>query len=294
MKIDYSCGKVINSRARSIFTVTTTPEGFNNLKDITVILTPGFGKTFRNNLSCALYLNWNNIRVIRYDNTNHVGKSDGDISNFDFEEAKDNINAVYNEFYDASRSTVLVTPDIMLRAAIRAGAENGKIKEITGLDGFVNLERAFFDTNDDLYKDIGNYAKTDFSELAANYEESRIKKQPVSADFIFSVIKNGYMDINSTCADARKVNAKIINIIPGDSKQIKIEDNRQILSVTEGGEVYIVPGAENELSANPQTAKIAFRQIVRCILQDGCHKVKMPTILDIIRYNKYERELELR
>ena len=69
---------VVNSAGRKIVAYLDQPSDAISDASI-VVLVPGYGRTRASHLRLAYYLALNGLRVIRYDHSNHVGESDGEM-----------------------------------------------------------------------------------------------------------------------------------------------------------------------------------------------------------------------
>ena len=56
-----------------------------------IVIPPSYGETKRDSITVAYYLVVNGFNVIRYDCTNHVGESEGEMVNFTLSSAKDDL-----------------------------------------------------------------------------------------------------------------------------------------------------------------------------------------------------------
>lgn len=92
-----------------------------------VIVVPGFGKTQTDYLPLSYFLAANRVRVLRYDHTNHVGQSDGDVLHMTLQSMQVDCQTVL----DFARTTwptaplAILAEDLGARVALRVMASTG-------------------------------------------------------------------------------------------------------------------------------------------------------------------------
>lgn len=92
-----------------------------------VIVVPGFGKTQTDYLPLSYFLAANRMRVLRYDHTNHVGQSDGDVLHMTLQSMQVDCQTVL----DFARTTwptaplAILAEDLGARVALRVMASTG-------------------------------------------------------------------------------------------------------------------------------------------------------------------------
>jgi SAM-dependent methyltransferase len=91
-----------------------------------VIVVPGFGKTQMDYLPLSFFLAANRLRVLRYDHTNHVGQSDGDV----LQTTLRGMQVDLEQVIDFARTTwptaplTIVAEDVGARVALKAMGKN--------------------------------------------------------------------------------------------------------------------------------------------------------------------------
>ena len=90
-----------------------------------VVIAPGFGLTQTDYLSLSFYLATNRFRVLRYDHTNHIGQSDGDILQTTLRGMQTDLQAVLDFVATTwpAASLTLLAEDITARVALKVLAQ---------------------------------------------------------------------------------------------------------------------------------------------------------------------------
>ncbi|MGA6828529.1 PilZ domain-containing protein [Nitrospira sp. NS4] len=91
-----------------------------------VIMSPGFGCTQTDYVGLAQFLALNRMRVLRYDHSNHVGHSDGDLLQITLRSMQTDLQAVL-EFAHTTWPTApiaLLAEDLAARVALKAAAQS--------------------------------------------------------------------------------------------------------------------------------------------------------------------------
>ena len=108
-----------------------------------VVIVPKYGETKKNNLQPAYYLAANQVNVLRFDLTNHVGESEGAMSQFTLPGAVEDINAAFDylEQVWGVKHAGLLANSLSARMAIRAAALDKRVGYLVSLVGVVHVQR---------------------------------------------------------------------------------------------------------------------------------------------------------
>src|SRR5438309_487557 len=107
-----------------------------------VIISPGYGETKREYVALAHYFASNGFHVLRYDHTNHVGESEGEINQSTLSHMKEDLLAVVNY---AERSwpgspIVVVATSLAGRVALKAATTDHRVKLLVLLTPIVDVQ----------------------------------------------------------------------------------------------------------------------------------------------------------
>jgi PAS domain S-box-containing protein len=109
-----------------------------------VIIAPGFGLTQTDYLPLSFYLAANRFRVLRYDHTNHIGQSDGDILQTTLRGMQTDLQAVLDFVATTwpAASLTLLAEDITARVAIKVLAQGKTADQVLLLNPVFDIELA--------------------------------------------------------------------------------------------------------------------------------------------------------
>lgn len=262
------------------------------IKDNFIISPPGYGETKRDALTTAYHLVKNGFNVIRYDATDHIGESDGEILNTTMTKLKfDLFSAIdfVEKTYGVSRVGV-VASSLAKRMAIKAASEDKRIMFLLGVVGVVDLQRTLrtvysYDiiqkTIDGTIDDVCNVLGFD-----------------VSKEYSASAVRDNYHDLLTTQKDLEKINIPVVFLVAEKDAWVRLEDVKFVMesSKQKPRELHVIPEAMHQLFENPKAAHVAMKQIVVSCFRHMKHReinldrVLAPTLREMAVQNKIEKE----
>lgn len=256
-----------------------------------VVIPPAYGETKRDYISLSYYLTSNGFNVLRYDNTCHLGESDGDIIDADLLRMQEDLSTTVNFIEDKFlRHTVAVAATSLSgRIAIRLAVTDPRIAFLCILVGLVDLRGTF----KSIYREdvIGEYRRGKYLDTLDIFGHE------VRGVFIQNAVDNKLHDFNGTLVDVKQIKCPIVFLTAENDAWIKLCDARQLLEVARHpkSELRVIPGALHQLQENPRLAKLAIEQVVRSCKEHLGEKgesnsVVEPSLHDIVAQNKTELE----
>ena len=108
-----------------------------------VVIVPKYGETKKNSLPTAYYLAANGVNVLRFDMSNHVGESQGNMPLFTIPGVVDDIRAAFDylEQVHGVKQAGLLANSLSARMAIRAAALDPRVGYLISLVGVVHVQR---------------------------------------------------------------------------------------------------------------------------------------------------------
>ena len=108
-----------------------------------VVVSPKFGESKKNNLQLAYQLAANGLKVLRFDHTNHVGESEGEIHQYTFSGAIDDMHSAidYLELQHGAEQVQVVASSLSARCALRVAAMDSRVFRLVTIVGVVNFQR---------------------------------------------------------------------------------------------------------------------------------------------------------
>lgn len=236
---------------------------YDHLKSINldggfIVIPPGYGETKRDSLTTSYFLVKNGFRVFRFDATNHIGESEGEIINATMynmkEDLVDTINFLEKEF--GQRCFGIVASSLAKRIAIRVAAEDSRIVMIISLVGVVDVQNTLKAVyNEDIIGDLLKGEEKDTYDIFG----FEVKK-----DYPMSAISGNYHDLSTTLEDVKKINIPFVFLIAEKDTWVKLSDVKMVFESMKSPhkEFHVIPSALHQLYENPSGARVAMRQIV--------------------------------
>jgi len=256
-----------------------------------VIIPPGYGETKRDSLTLAYYLAQNGFRVLRYDATDHLGESEGDIFYTTLPKMKEDLVATldFAESRFQARQCAVIASSLAKRVAIRAALEDPRICLLVSLVGIVDIQATLKAV---YYRDIiGAFLE------GRGWDVADILGFEVSREFPETAIREGYHDLSTTVEEVRKLKIPIIFLVAEKDAWVKLEDVRVVFEAVahEGRELHVIPDTMHRIYENPRSTRWALKQIVascsKWLKQEKLNPdgVKEPNVRDIAAQNRVEK-----
>lgn len=255
-----------------------------------IVMPPGYGETKRDALIASYHLVRNGFNVLRYDATDHVGESEGDMTNTTMTKLKlDLFSAIdfLQSQYNVNRVGVIAS-SLAQRMALKAAAEDTRIVFLLGVVGVVNLQ----ETLKAIYREdiIGDVAsgkiKDTYDVLGFNID----KDYPVTA------IQDAYHDLESAIEDAKRLDIPLVFLVAEKDAWIKLDDVKVVLESSRKGEMHLIPEAMHQIFENPRAAKTALKQMVVGAVKYlmgksvSISEIAEPNLRELATQNHLERE----
>jgi ubiquinone/menaquinone biosynthesis C-methylase UbiE/alpha-beta hydrolase superfamily lysophospholipase len=257
-----------------------------------MVLSPGYGETKKDFITLAYFLASNGVHVLRYDHTNHIGESDGDMCLFTLSGMQRDLTAVieYARRTWPSSRIGLVAASLAGRVALRL-LNNGQ-----RMHALVLLNSVF---------DITSTLHTVHQEDLVGTYHSGLRRGVInilgfnvdSNNWLEDATRQKFTDLDGTLRDAEAVRTPIFLFTAEHDVWISRQSVRAVERAF--GEYlrhsYLVPEALHRLQENPRKARAVYRQIVACcqeeLLQASCFEEFVePTQKEIGLQNRVERD----
>lgn len=252
-----------------------------------VILAPRYGETKKNNLQFAYFLAANGFKVVRFDQSNHIGESDGTMDQFTLVNAAADITAVvdYADQTFKPSKIILLTLSLSSRCGLRACVNDRRISLFISVVGMVDMDS----TLQAIYK------RDFFGELSSGADWRMVDILGFEIDgahFHNSLVESGMKDLNGTIRDAEKIQVPVIHLFAERDLWVRREDVETVIQACPQGQVITIPDVGHEINENPEAVRFVFQQI----LQFCCFEMESPpsVVLQadkrvLLEQNKIER-----
>ncbi|MBU2257642.1 MAG: hypothetical protein KJ926_00810 [Candidatus Omnitrophica bacterium] len=231
----------------------------NNL----IIIPPAYGETKKDSLKISYFLVRNGFNCIRYDSTDHVGESYGDMLDASFEKMKDDLLSTldFSETELKVSGVGLAGTSLGIRIGIKAASLDNRIKLILGLVPIVDIQsslRAIY--HQDILAEVmeGMYKGKTIDDIMG-FE--------VSIDFALSAIKYKYHNLDTTFDDIKMADIPLVMISAENDPWSDPKSVQAVLehSPSKNKEFILIPNAMHQLNENPEAAIFAIQQtVIKC------------------------------
>lgn len=257
-----------------------------------VVLAPGYGESKRDYVPLAYYLAGNGFHVVRYDNVNHVGESDGVVTQFRLQDMESDLEAVLDHVAAQwpDRSIGLVATSLAGRVALKVTGQAPHVKLLVLINGIMDVRHTLqaVHQEDLIGEHLAGVRKGIVNILGLTIDADR---------WLEHAVQGNYADLDTTRRDAEGLQTPIVLFHAEHDAWV---DPASIQTVEEAigpyvRHSYVVPGGLHRLQESPRKARTVYRQIVSSCRQElwpERHMDEMvePSHREIGVQNRVERE----
>ncbi|HET9963395.1 MAG TPA: alpha/beta fold hydrolase, partial [Nitrospiraceae bacterium] len=224
-----------------------------------VVLAPGYGETKREYVSMAYHLATNGFHVVRYDNVNHVGESDGIVTAFTLSDMEADLEAVLSYVWNTwpGRAVGLVATSLAGRVALKVAGRSNSLNLLILINSVMDVQATLQSVHrEDLVGDyLAGQRKGVINILGLNIDADR---------WLSDAVQNGYADLESTIRDAARVRVPVVLFSAEHDAWVEPPSIEAVEDAI-GPHVrhsYVVPEALHRLQENPRKARAVYRHII--------------------------------
>ena len=223
-----------------------------------IILAPGYGESKRDYVPLAYYLAGNGFHVVRYDNVNHVGESDGVATQFRLQDMECDLETVVD--YVATtwpgRPVGLVATSLAGRVALKVTGGTNRLKLLVLINGIMDVRHTLqaVHQEDLIGEHMAGIRKGVINILGLTIDADRWLKHAVSGD---------YSDLASTQRDVERLRTPLVLFHAEQDAWVDPASVKTIVAAAGAclRHSYVVPGALHRLQESPRKARMVYRQI---------------------------------
>jgi SAM-dependent methyltransferase/esterase/lipase len=227
-----------------------------------VIVAPAYGETKEDNLLVSSYFAANGYYGLRFDWTDHVGESEGDIFSSTLSKMREDLESLvdYAERQFEGSPIGIVASSLAARVALKTLANDARPTFFVCLTPIVNLQA----TLSMIYREdlVGSFG------VGKRYGTLNILGFSIDADnFLNDSIQQSFADISSAVMDAQNIQATTFFIIGQRDAWVRTFDAKLVFKMinAKSKELLVLPKMLHRLLENPQTAKGALNSAIRFI-----------------------------
>jgi SAM-dependent methyltransferase/alpha-beta hydrolase superfamily lysophospholipase len=229
-----------------------------------VIISPGYGDTKKEYVPLAYYLARNGFHVLRYDHTNHVGESEGDIVGTTLSGMEQDLGAMldYASRTWAGSPRAVIATSLSGRVAFKRLAQAPQADLLIVLTGVVDLQATLTAVHqeDHMVAFLRGAKLGVMNVLGFNIDADR---------FLDDAIKAGYATLANTLQDARQIRTPVIFFAAERDAWVELASVKAVQAALgdERVRIYLIPEALHRVQENPRKARAVFRRLVACCLE---------------------------
>jgi len=250
-----------------------------------VLMPSSYSKQIRHYAILSAYLNRHGFDTLRFDLTNHVGMSDGEIRHFSMSSMVDDIKGVVTSQVGAGCDVSMVAFSLSARAAIRAWAELGRAEQLVLVMPVVNAR-------DTLLKAAGVdvFSEAFLDGVRAGSGVLEVMGYSVGWQFGVDGNASGLADLAGTAEDLDAVSAPIATIFGGADEWVIADEVTRVLRLDQFPErtTLLIEEASHDLAHNPPVLRLLVEAMVR-VLDPSIAAVDHMSFDDAVALVKQER-----
>lgn len=240
-----------------------------------MMVLPGYGETKTDVLAEAYFLAKNGFNTLRFDFSDHVGESDGEILSTTLSKLKNDILSAINYLFDRFRPVKLgaVARSLASRALISAAREDHRIQLLINLVSIVDVRRTL----------RAIYREDHFARLHRGLRSGTMDVLGFQVDadnFLRSASEDNFEDLKSTIDDVKHLSSPMVFFAAEQDVWVDLNDVRQVFNevATSDKELYILKDVMHTIQENPQLAQQVLRKMTGCAVKYLANGEAYPTI----------------
>jgi SAM-dependent methyltransferase/esterase/lipase len=224
-----------------------------------VIIAPAYGETKENNILVSSYFVSNGFCAIRFDWSEHVGESEGDIFTCTLSKMMNDLEGLveYQRSVRGETKIGVIATSLAGRVALKMASLDKRIDFLITLAPVVDLRHTLWMTyREDL---IGNYKN------GKRYGTLDILGFNIDADaFLKDAVQNGFSDLSSSLLDAAQIQTPTFICVGEKDSWVRAEDARAVFDTvhTRKKNFVTIPLALHRFIGNRPAMKYASRRTV--------------------------------
>lgn len=278
-----------NDSDQPIVAVVDRPASTDSSAAPWIVIAPKYGETKKNNLPMAYLLAANGFNVLRFDYTNHVGESAGEMTSFTLDHAVQDVRAAvaYASSQAKGRQVGLIANSLSARLALRVTATDPRIGLLLSVVGVVNiadtLTRVYQEDVVRLHLQGRTWGINDVLGFPIHFE-----------NFLSALVHSGLHTLAGAECDARQTQIRTVFFAAERDAWVELADVRNVASQCRTSNLIVLEGAMHDVRENAAAADRLQTSIIHTCLDWGGRK-RDNAILSlekslVMRQNRVERE----
>ncbi len=257
-----------------------------------VVLAPGYGESKRDYVPLAYNLAGNGFHVVRYDNVNHVGESDGTVTQFRLQDMELDLETVLHHVAAQwpGRSIGLVATSLAGRVALKVTGAGRHVTLLVLINGIMDVRHTLqaVHQEDLIGEHLAGVRKGVVNILGLTIDADR---------WLAHAVQGGYADLATTQRDAERLRTPVV-LFHAEHDAWVDPASVEMVEAAVGPYLrhsYVVPGALHRLQESPRKARTVYRQIAMSCREElwsdrSSARLVEPSHREISVQNRTERE----
>ncbi len=257
-----------------------------------VIIAPGFGETKADYIPLAYGLACNGFHVLRYDHTDHVGESQGEMSQTTLSAMKQDLVTIlqFAEHTWPASSIVLIAAGLAGRVALKSVSQKIRLHLLILLNSILDL-KATLDAvhQEDVIQTFLTREPFQMGTVLGWNVDTR--------PWLTDALQGGFVGLDSTVRDAEKIQIPTVMYAAeaDPSAPYTAVNDLQAALGSYARHTYVLPGACHHLLEDAGKDRAIYRQVVsdcleHCFPLTPKKGVRIPSLREIKRQQRLEEE----
>ncbi|BFU91876.1 MAG: hypothetical protein NTAFB01_30630 [Nitrospira sp.] len=260
-----------------------------------IVVIPGFGSTQTDYVPLSFYLAANHVRVLRYDHSNHIGQSEGNILHITLRNMQADLRSILNFVHATwpAAPVALLAEGIAARVAVKVMAQSTATDQLFLLNPVLDLETALSSIH---HSNIVETYRHGHRQGVANLWGLNVNVDK----FIGDAITGEYVDLASSRADFAQLAAPPV-ILVSPKKYRSIEhmfgpQDQPLSTLAPRPTVVSLPtDVSGKSEVNDERRAEAFKTILKLIStsligDSPSAQVREPSLFDVYQQRQLEHE----
>ena len=281
---------LVNHAGKRIRAYIDVPSGNADYAGV-IIVAPAYGETKENSLLISAHFVANGYCGVRFDWSDHVGESEGDVFCSTLTRMRDDLNvllAYIRRVYHGYK-VGLVATSLAARVALKLAAHDASPDFLVCFSPVVDLQGTLTMVyREDLVA---------FFQKGKRYGTLNILGFSIDADgFLSDSIDQNFADISSTQCDARRIKTPVFFVLGQRDSWVRMADAQTVFAAINSPtkQSCVLPKMLHRLHENPIVAKDALQQAVHFMLNaaTGEHQIEItsPDTTEVEKRANQEKE----
>lgn len=257
---------VVNDRDQSLFALLTAPAAGEPVA--TVVMPPGYERRIHHYSVFARYLVRHGYSVLRFDFSNHVGLSDGEVFDFTMSSMAHDIEAVVRHVTDRDNAppVALMASSLASRAALRAASRLDDLdRRLSGLVLILPVIDVEYTTTQAIgHNVVDEWRRGDVTDPR---QPCQVLNHVVGYEFSRDALAGSWDGVETTHGELAELAVPVVAIAAERDDWVRPEDIEQAMSVPAPAprSTVFLEATSHDLSHNAPVVRLLMEQVLEAL-----------------------------